>query len=441
MKSAYIASRAIRWTPAAAVLAVVCIAGSALPTALALDPPERLVATVISISSGDTLLVAADGRRYRVQLEAAAAPADDDPAADEARRCLEDKLIGRKVRIEHLVEGPQRTLIGRVFLDDRSINKEMIDEGWARYGAEPGQFPVLEESEAAAREAKRGQWRVADPPTPDPAETAIEPDPMPAEASVEAEPGLLAGASDKQVLAPQFPNYVPRSEATTPAEEDFAWVIGELGRVQADLFTRARAIDDPAARSEILNSVDYAEQFSQPLLDVAAAHPTTETACWALLLVSQFEKGTTPASQQRLQQAIDSLLADHAQREEIGHLLLNLRGKSPDACDQSAVYRQLLEQAEHATVCGYACYLLAGLTSAGSNEEQAAEAVALWQRAATEFGDVKFGPQTLAEIAQAELTPDTTDETPSEEPAPPATDEEPNAKPAADEPAADTAPQ
>ena len=371
--------------------------GSSKNSALALEPPARLEATVVSVSSGDTMLVAAAGHRYRVRLEAATAPEGADPATEQARRVLENKLLGHKVRIERLTEVAQRTLLGRVFFNGRSINKEMIDEGWSTYSGQPGQYPVLEQSEATARAACLGRWGM---------QSSLAED-MPEEVSSADSPanGVPQTASDALTDddPPQFPNYVPRSSDKSPAEQALSQVTDQLGRVQADVFARARAAQDPQARNEILAEVDYAGQFSSGLLEVAAQHPATEAACWALLLVGQFERGDTEASQQRLAEAIESLTRDHLAREELGHLLLAVRLKPATACDQLALYAQLVEASPHLTVRGYACYLWARQLSPNVAALSAPEVQALWQRAATEFGEVKFGPRTLAEIAQQRL--------------------------------------
>lgn len=107
-----------------------------------------------------TLLVEKDGRQSqtRLRLTEIDTPERAQPWGTRARQALADKVFRRQVRI--LPEGYDRydRLLGKIYLDGRDINREMVREGhaWAyrRYLTDQS----LLEDERHARQAGAGLW-------------------------------------------------------------------------------------------------------------------------------------------------------------------------------------------------------------------------------------------------------------------------------------------
>ena len=66
-----------------------------------------------------------------------------------ARQALSEKVRHSDIKVEWRQEDKERRLIGQVFLEGRWINREMVEEGWARQASES---PILVRAEVTARE-------------------------------------------------------------------------------------------------------------------------------------------------------------------------------------------------------------------------------------------------------------------------------------------------
>lgn len=123
---------------------------------------ETVSAKVVRVTSGDTMVVAIDGREKTVALAGIVAPSDG--LSERAKKNLAAKVADQTVKIQFLpaAEGVDAALAA-VWLDDRSINTEMVREGWARYDTRYPTYKKLAKAEAEARRAKRGLWGMAAP--------------------------------------------------------------------------------------------------------------------------------------------------------------------------------------------------------------------------------------------------------------------------------------
>ncbi len=131
----------------------------ALPVAAA----TPLVGRVTHVADGDTFTMLVHGHRYRVRLQEIDAPEHGQPWGDEARRALADKVDGKYVRVDVSGTDEYGRALGIVWLGNHDINRELVREGdaWAyRHYLKDDSLLAIE---AAARQAKRGLWRSADP--------------------------------------------------------------------------------------------------------------------------------------------------------------------------------------------------------------------------------------------------------------------------------------
>lgn len=126
------------------------------------DTASCLDAVVVGIADGDTvtLLVEKAGRpsQERLRLTEIDTPERAQPWGTRARQALADKVFRHQVRV--LPEGRDRydRLLGKIYLDGRDINREMVREGHAWAYRQYLSDESLLEDERHARKAGAGLW-------------------------------------------------------------------------------------------------------------------------------------------------------------------------------------------------------------------------------------------------------------------------------------------
>jgi endonuclease YncB( thermonuclease family) len=141
------------------VLAVLACPGLS-PAAPAESP---LLGRIERVADGDTVTLATGQTRYRIRLHEIDAPEHDQPWSRQSRQALSSKVTGKYVRVEvETVDDYGRT-VGRIWLGDRDINREMVHEGHAWVYRKYLKDQSLLADEGAAQEASRGLWSLADP--------------------------------------------------------------------------------------------------------------------------------------------------------------------------------------------------------------------------------------------------------------------------------------
>jgi micrococcal nuclease len=117
---------------------------------------------VVAIADGDTLTVLDGARqRHRIRLAEIDAPEKGQPFGTKARENLGNKVFGKDVRVEVVDVDAYHREVGRIYLGERLINREMVQDGFAwdyRAYDKAGEFGGVE---ADARRHHRGLW--ADP--------------------------------------------------------------------------------------------------------------------------------------------------------------------------------------------------------------------------------------------------------------------------------------
>lgn len=147
---------------ALAALALLALLGSTAGAAAA----ETLLGRVAGVADGDTLTLDVDGDRQRIRLHEIDTPEHDQPWSDQARGALARKVAGKYVRVTVAAVDDYGRTVGKVWLGSRDINRELVREGHAWVYRRYLQDESLLADEAAARAARRGLWRQADPVAP-----------------------------------------------------------------------------------------------------------------------------------------------------------------------------------------------------------------------------------------------------------------------------------
>lgn len=143
------------------------------------EPIRTVTGTVTRVSDGDTLRVTTPDRtRLRVRLYGMDAPETPKINSRTGRvykpgqfyasvswRALKSKIMGKQVRLDIIDIDRNKRIMGIVWLGDRNINLEMIQEGYAEaymeYLEEPYRSPFIR-AMMVARSANRGIWQLPD---------------------------------------------------------------------------------------------------------------------------------------------------------------------------------------------------------------------------------------------------------------------------------------
>ncbi len=126
------------------------------------DVGHCVEALVVGIADGDTLTVLADfsgGRQQkRLRLTEIDTPERGQPWGARARQALAGKVFQRSVRVASEGEDRYGRLLGRVYLGDRDINREMVREGHAWVYRQYSSDARLLQDESVAKEERAGLW-------------------------------------------------------------------------------------------------------------------------------------------------------------------------------------------------------------------------------------------------------------------------------------------
>ena len=118
-----------------------------------------LVGQVVSVTDGDTIkILTPTKQQIKVRLADIDTPERGQPYGQKARQVLGDKIHRRQVEVEKVTTDRYQRLVGRVFLEGRNINAEMVEDGAAWVYRKYSDDPHLLELERQAREQGRGLW-------------------------------------------------------------------------------------------------------------------------------------------------------------------------------------------------------------------------------------------------------------------------------------------
>jgi endonuclease YncB( thermonuclease family) len=127
--------------------------------AMAAKPPYTLSGKVVALTDGDALTIEDHAKTpHKIRLAGIDAPELAQAFGSKAREALADKVLGKVVRVEVIDIDRSKQEVGRMYLGERFINRELVRDGFAwrfvRFDR-PGEFKA---AEADARAHKRGLW-------------------------------------------------------------------------------------------------------------------------------------------------------------------------------------------------------------------------------------------------------------------------------------------
>ena len=122
---------------------------------------------VVKIADGDTLVVL-DGSnaQHRIRLFGIDAPEHGQAFGTKARENLAGKVFDKVVRVDVVDRDQYGRSVGRLYLDDRYINMEMVRDGYAWRYTHFDKSGAFITAEREAHVARRGLWADKNPTPP-----------------------------------------------------------------------------------------------------------------------------------------------------------------------------------------------------------------------------------------------------------------------------------
>lgn len=122
---------------------------------------------VVKVSDGDSFTIKSYGKNVRVRMYGIDAPELKQRYGKEAKKYLEDLILGKKVELKVLYEDKYRRKIARVYYKSKEINLEMLRSGnvWFYEYHAKNEKEYRRAYEEAKRE-KRGLWKDKNPENP-----------------------------------------------------------------------------------------------------------------------------------------------------------------------------------------------------------------------------------------------------------------------------------
>ena len=140
---------------------------------------RTVTGTVTKVSDGDSIqITTTEQTKLKVRLYGIDAPETPkinnrtgqinkpgQPHGEESWKALENKVMGKQVRLDILDIDKYRRMVGMIWLGDRNINLEMVREGFAEafieYLKPPYRAHFLD-AERDAKSARHGIWSLPD---------------------------------------------------------------------------------------------------------------------------------------------------------------------------------------------------------------------------------------------------------------------------------------
>lgn len=153
-------AKPVRMPPRTLFIIGLAIAAILLPLVIGRlrEPAPEAAWRVVAIHDGDTIsCIAPDGRSRRIRLVDIDAPEFGQAYGRRAADALAAKIAGRLVRVEDRGIDQHGRLLGRIDVEGRDVNREMVAEGWAwAFGFATEESYLA--AEAEARRTRSGLW-------------------------------------------------------------------------------------------------------------------------------------------------------------------------------------------------------------------------------------------------------------------------------------------
>lgn len=128
------------------------------PRYISSQASETYIGKVVGITDGDTLTLLVDRREVKMRLAEIDTPERGQPFGTRAKQALSDLAYGKEARVVVVDVDRYGRTVGRVYVDGRDVNAELVRQGYAWVYRKYAEDPKLYELEEKARKAGRGLW-------------------------------------------------------------------------------------------------------------------------------------------------------------------------------------------------------------------------------------------------------------------------------------------
>ena len=124
---------------------------------------EELSGKVVGVTDGDTLTLLVDQNQYKIRLAEIDTPEKGQPWGSRATQFLGEKVFQEEIRVTVVDVDRYGRTVGRIWLGDRDINRELVAEGHAWVYRQYMTDRSLLNDEREAREQQLGLWSLENP--------------------------------------------------------------------------------------------------------------------------------------------------------------------------------------------------------------------------------------------------------------------------------------
>ncbi len=116
---------------------------------------------MVKIADGDTLTILVDAQQLNIRLSDIDTPERKQPFGTKAKQALSELAFGKQARVVEVTTDRYGRIVGRVFVGDIDVNRELVAEGFAWVYRKYSNDVELLRLEAEAKQKGLGLW--ADP--------------------------------------------------------------------------------------------------------------------------------------------------------------------------------------------------------------------------------------------------------------------------------------
>jgi endonuclease YncB( thermonuclease family) len=135
-------------------------------TLLAACPPvfaDVVTGRVVKVSDGDTVTVLSAGNtQHKIRMYGIDAPESDQPFGKKSKEMLSNLIVQKEVRVDITDRDRYGREVGRIYLGNTDINREMLKQGGAWAYRHYLKDPSFIADEEAAKRTKLGLWALAE---------------------------------------------------------------------------------------------------------------------------------------------------------------------------------------------------------------------------------------------------------------------------------------
>ena len=119
---------------------------------------ENLTGRVIAIADGDTVTIIKDNQTTKIRLAEIDTPEKNQPYGKKAKKALSNFIFNKEVEVEIVTIDRYGRTVGKIFLNNQNINKEMVKAGHAWVYVKYAKDKTFFALENEARENQLGLW-------------------------------------------------------------------------------------------------------------------------------------------------------------------------------------------------------------------------------------------------------------------------------------------